>query len=114
MIVTLIEDYLSILYSQKEMILLEKTYKNDITKLERILRNQMRQKRLFQDDIKNLKLKTKSQHPIQFRSIIPWDDKGNEKIGEFQLSIRKNYLVQAITINKDIILTRICLSVIIN
>lgn len=56
---------------------LERTYKNDVTKLERILRNQIQQKRLFQDDIKNLKLKTKSQHPIQFRNIMSWSDKGN-------------------------------------
>lgn len=59
------------------MLQLEKTCKNDVTKLERILGNQMRQKRLFEDDIKNLKVKTKSQHPIQFRGIMPWNDKGN-------------------------------------
>ncbi|XP_014472910.1 PREDICTED: cilia- and flagella-associated protein 44 [Dinoponera quadriceps] len=69
--------------SDEEMLQLEKTYKDDIRKLERILKNQMRQKRLFEDDIKNFKLKTKSQHSIQFRGIMSWDDKDIEpKTGE--------------------------------
>ncbi|XP_019696509.1 uncharacterized protein LOC105182290 [Harpegnathos saltator] len=61
--------------SGEKMLELEKTYKNDIIKLERILKNQMRQKHLFQEDIKNLKLKTKLQHPIQFRDIMSWNDR---------------------------------------
>lgn len=64
-------------YSQEEILQLEKTYKNDITKLKKILKNQMRQKRLFENEIRNLKLKTKSQRPIQFRSIMSWDDEGS-------------------------------------
>ncbi|XP_032671308.1 cilia- and flagella-associated protein 44 isoform X3 [Odontomachus brunneus] len=68
--------------SDEEMLLLEKTCKNDVTKLERILRNQMRQKHLFENDIKNLKLKTKSQHPIRFRSIMSWNDKDFEPESE--------------------------------
>lgn len=82
MLIVLVENCLSILCSQEEMLLLEKTYKNDVTKLERILRNQMQQKHLFQNDIKNLKLKTKSQDSIRFRGIMSWNDKGNEKIRE--------------------------------
>lgn len=60
------------------MLQLEEKYKNDIIKLESILENQMRQKYLFQNDIKNLKLKTKSQHSVQFKEIIS-SDKGNNK-----------------------------------
>lgn len=61
------------------MLQLEEKYKNDIIKLESILENQMRQKYLFQNDIKNLKLKTKSQHPVhQFKEIIS-SDKGSNK-----------------------------------
>lgn len=47
--------------SDEEMLQLEEKYKSDIVKLENILENQMRQKYLFQNDIKNLRLKTKSQ-----------------------------------------------------
>ncbi|KYN07248.1 WD repeat-containing protein 52 [Cyphomyrmex costatus] len=50
--------------SNEEMLQLEEKYKSDIMKLENILKNQMRQKHLFQDDIKNLRLKTKSQYPV--------------------------------------------------
>lgn len=56
------------------MLQLEEKYKDDIMKLESILENQMRQKCLFRNDIKNLKLKTKSQ-PVQFKEIIS-SDKG--------------------------------------
>lgn len=45
-------------HPQEEMLELEEKYKKDIMKLERILRNQLRQKYLFQKDIKNLRLKT--------------------------------------------------------
>ncbi|XP_050459147.1 cilia- and flagella-associated protein 44 isoform X1 [Cataglyphis hispanica] len=47
--------------SDEEMLQLEEKYKSDIVKLEKILENQTRQKYLFQNDIKNLKLKIKSQ-----------------------------------------------------
>ncbi|EFN70133.1 WD repeat-containing protein 52 [Camponotus floridanus] len=47
--------------SDEEMLQLEEKYKSDIVKLERILENQTRQKYIFQNDIKNLKLKIKSQ-----------------------------------------------------
>ncbi|XP_018302310.1 uncharacterized protein [Mycetomoellerius zeteki] len=50
--------------SNEEMLQLEEKYKSDIMKLESILENQMRQKHLFQNDIKNLRLKTKSQYPV--------------------------------------------------
>lgn len=60
------------------MLQLEEKYKNDIIKLESILENQLRQKYLFQNDIKNLKLKTKSQHPVQFKEIIS-SNKGSNK-----------------------------------
>ncbi|XP_011859838.1 PREDICTED: uncharacterized protein LOC105557260 isoform X2 [Vollenhovia emeryi] len=50
--------------SDEEMLQLEEKYKSDIVKLENILENQMRQKCLFRTDIKNLKLKTKPQHPV--------------------------------------------------
>ncbi|XP_011636228.1 uncharacterized protein LOC105426623 [Pogonomyrmex barbatus] len=55
--------------SEEEILQLEEKYKSDIMKLERILENQMQQKYLFQNDIKNLKLKTKSQCPIQKETI---------------------------------------------
>ncbi|XP_070154334.1 cilia- and flagella-associated protein 44 isoform X2 [Polyergus mexicanus] len=52
--------------SDEEMLQLEEKYKNDIVKLKKILENQTRQKYLFQNDIKNLKLKIKSQfNPIE-------------------------------------------------
>ncbi|KAL6428441.1 hypothetical protein ACFW04_008603 [Cataglyphis niger] len=47
--------------SDEEMLQLEEKYKSDIVKLEKILENQTRQKYLFQNDIKKLKLKIKSQ-----------------------------------------------------
>ncbi|XP_071573554.1 uncharacterized protein [Temnothorax nylanderi] len=59
--------------SDEEMLQLEEKYKSDIMKLESILENQMRQKYLFRNDIKNLRLKTKSQHPAQFKEIISSD-----------------------------------------
>jgi len=46
---------------QEEMLQLEEKYKSEIVKLERILENQTRQKYIFQNDIKNLRLKIKSQ-----------------------------------------------------
>ncbi|XP_029161342.1 cilia- and flagella-associated protein 44 isoform X2 [Nylanderia fulva] len=57
--------------SDEEMLQLEVKYKSDIIKLERILENQTKQKYLFQNDIKNLKLKIKSQHSIQLKEIMP-------------------------------------------
>ncbi|XP_067210276.1 cilia- and flagella-associated protein 44 isoform X2 [Linepithema humile] len=54
--------------SNEEILQLEETYKSDIIKIEKILENQARQKYLFRNDIKNLRLKTKSQHN-QFNKI---------------------------------------------
>jgi len=45
--------------SQKEVSQLEEKYKSDIVKLKKIFENQMQQKYLFQNDIKNLRLKMK-------------------------------------------------------
>jgi len=44
------------------MLQLEEKYKSDIMKLENILENQMRQKYLFQNDIKTLKLKKQNRN----------------------------------------------------
>lgn len=60
------------------MLQLEEKYKSDIMKLESILESQMRQKYLFRNDIKNLRLKTKSQHPVQFKEIV-CSNKGTNK-----------------------------------
>ncbi|XP_072743964.1 cilia- and flagella-associated protein 44 [Anoplolepis gracilipes] len=53
--------------SDEEMLQLEEKYKSDIVKLEKILENQTRQKYLFHNDIKNLRLKIKSQqlNPVE-------------------------------------------------
>lgn len=61
------------------MLQLEEKSKSDIIKLESILRDQMQQKYLFRDDIKNLRLKTKSQYPTQFKKIVS-SDKGRNVI----------------------------------
>ncbi|KYN22810.1 WD repeat-containing protein 52 [Trachymyrmex cornetzi] len=66
--------------SNEEMLQLEEKYKSDIMKLESILENQMRQKHLFQNDIKNLKLKTKSQYTVQCKEIVSSDKGNNRKI----------------------------------
>lgn len=59
------------------MVQLEEKYKSDIKKIEKILENQTRQKFLFQNDIKNLRLKTK---PNQFNKVPLRNDKGNKII----------------------------------
>ncbi|XP_023287600.1 uncharacterized protein LOC105700070 isoform X2 [Orussus abietinus] len=43
---------------------IETTYRDDLTRLENILRSQMHQKELFQNDIRNLSLKSKPLPPI--------------------------------------------------
>ncbi|KYN44488.1 WD repeat-containing protein 52 [Trachymyrmex septentrionalis] len=62
--------------SKEEMLQFEEKYKSDIMKLESILENQMRQKHLFQNDIKNLRLKTKSQYPVPINLRKISSDKG--------------------------------------
>ncbi|XP_036151277.1 cilia- and flagella-associated protein 44 [Monomorium pharaonis] len=61
--------------SDDDMLQLEEKYKNDVIKLESILENQVRQKHLFRNDIKNLRLKTKS-HPVQCKKIASSDKGG--------------------------------------
>jgi hypothetical protein len=46
-------------YCLQKEISLEEKYKTDIMKLKKIFENQMQQKYLFQNDIKNLRLKMK-------------------------------------------------------
>ncbi|XP_025994269.1 cilia- and flagella-associated protein 44 isoform X2 [Solenopsis invicta] len=56
--------------SDEDMLQLEQKYKSDIMKMESILENQIRQKHLFRKDIKNLRLRTKSQDSVQSKEII--------------------------------------------
>ncbi|XP_011056677.1 PREDICTED: cilia- and flagella-associated protein 44, partial [Acromyrmex echinatior] len=80
--------------SNEEMLQLEEKYKSDITKLESILENQMRQKHLFQNDIKNLRLKTKPQYPVQFKEIVSCDEGNNRKISHsFDILVSSQSLV---------------------
>lgn len=60
------------------MMQFEEKYKNDITKLEKILKRQIRQKQLFMNDIKNLRLKTKIHPTTQCKAMMPRSDKGND------------------------------------
>ncbi|TGZ46471.1 WD repeat-containing protein 52 [Temnothorax longispinosus] len=78
--------------SDEEMLQLEEKYKSDIIKLESILENQMRQKYLFRNDIKNLRLKTKSQHPAQFKEIIS-SDKGRKICYFIMFSVISHFCV---------------------
>jgi len=50
------------------MLQLEEKYKSDIMKLESILENQMRQKYLFQNDIKTFKLKKQNRNIQSLRT----------------------------------------------
>lgn len=84
--------------SQEEMTQFEETYKSDITKLEKILKRQIRQKQLFMNDIKNLRLKTKI-HPTQCMAMMRRSDKGSDKIsrGFFRdPRIRKEFLLKSV------------------
>ncbi|XP_020280668.1 cilia- and flagella-associated protein 44 [Pseudomyrmex gracilis] len=67
--------------SDEEMTQFEETYKSDITKLEKILKRQIRQKQLFMNDIKNLRLKTKI-HPTQCMAMMRRSDKDIESQSE--------------------------------